>query len=245
MASNRIPENVINVNKMNNGKINVNRNNPKTTGSDIGSNIMQNIVSENRKRKCPGKYSEFHMASGRKSNTSNAKAPSSFFENDPTNSSCERSKRSIASDKILPLSQSEAPSTTSSSPKNDPSTTPPIPLSADIDCPETAGSGIDTSNSARANMGSDNIEDVVTDAGDEGEDSCPLCKENVADEDGGIECENCFNWYHKTCLNMPDEEYAIITENPEVKWFCVRCLAIKANKINWGKYAQDADAGKN
>ena len=42
---------------------------------------------------------------------------------------------------------------------------------------------------------------------------------------------------HKTCLNLSDDEYEELnSQNPDIHWFCARCLSIKANKLNWGKY---------
>ena len=64
---------------------------------------------------------------------------------------------------------------------------------------------------------------------------CPLCKEGPVQD--GISCDTCKDWYHQTCLNMSDEEFELLTNNPDTThWFCVRCLAIQANNIKWGKY---------
>ena len=66
--------------------------------------------------------------------------------------------------------------------------------------------------------------------------SCPLCKEEVTEDQDGVYCETCLTWAHKTCLNLSDEEFAIVLNNSETPWFCARCMAIKANNIKWGEY---------
>ncbi len=64
--------------------------------------------------------------------------------------------------------------------------------------------------------------------------NCPVCREDVEEEQAGILCEMCKTWAHSTCLHMTEFEFNTLVNSPQ-PWYCMRCLSIKANKIKWGK----------
>ena len=83
-------------------------------------------------------------------------------------------------------------------------------------------------------------QDIGTD--DNNDDACcPLCKEEVTTIQKGVQCNMCSKWSHKTCLNLSDEEYMVLTEDHDNPWFCARCMNIKANKIRWGEYEGETE----
>ncbi len=53
---------------------------------------------------------------------------------------------------------------------------------------------------------------------------CGECKRAVTDEDEGLQCEICQEWFHCVCLEMPSESYRFINENSvSIHWYCCRC----------------------
>ena len=68
---------------------------------------------------------------------------------------------------------------------------------------------------------------------DDGDPNCPVCREEVLSVQPGIACDLCKTWFHRPCLHMDEEVYQELGSS-SVKWFCMRCQAIKANKIEWG-----------
>ena len=69
---------------------------------------------------------------------------------------------------------------------------------------------------------------------EEDDPNCPLCREEVEHRQQGIACDSCKLWYHRPCLYMTDEVYQELSASEE-SWFCMRCLAIKGNRIKWGE----------
>ena len=65
--------------------------------------------------------------------------------------------------------------------------------------------------------------------------NCPVCKEEVMPMTPGIVCDTCKTWFHRACLDMSQETYDELSKNNE-SWFCLRCLSIRANKINGGTW---------
>lgn len=55
---------------------------------------------------------------------------------------------------------------------------------------------------------------------------CYVCKEEVTDEDHALECSCCNFWHHISCVNVSEEAYTFLDNNPElpgVKWYCTKC----------------------
>ncbi len=54
------------------------------------------------------------------------------------------------------------------------------------------------------------------------DDTCSICHNNVGDDDLGLQCDNCDNWKHSTCLGLSDEEYDNLFTTEDV-WECSDC----------------------
>ncbi len=50
--------------------------------------------------------------------------------------------------------------------------------------------------------------------------NCPVCGNPVSDEDKGIECDVCHNWWHAVCANLTIKEYEVITKKSKHLRFC-------------------------
>ena len=69
--------------------------------------------------------------------------------------------------------------------------------------------------------------------------NCPICKEDVQEDQDGILCNTYLVWLHKTCLHFTNEESEdVVYANP---WFSSHYLSIKLNKITWGEYEGEED----
>lgn len=52
---------------------------------------------------------------------------------------------------------------------------------------------------------------------------CPVCVKKVGDDEEGLQCDDpCNRWFHRTCAGVPKTEYAKISSNNVVKWYCTR-----------------------
>ena len=63
--------------------------------------------------------------------------------------------------------------------------------------------------------------------------NCPVCREEVENGQPGICCDLCKSWHHRGCLHMTEAIYEELQASTD-PWYCMRCLAIKGNKISWG-----------
>lgn len=62
---------------------------------------------------------------------------------------------------------------------------------------------------------SDREEDVLT---------CTKCKSDFRDpNDKLIQCERCDKWFCVTCLKMEDTHYSLISQRPDMHWYCQEC----------------------
>ena len=149
----------------------------------------------------------------------------SFFKNSPLQPPTSFDR---CANKVLPSSQPLSP------PEEDEITIPPsqnlAPLKDVISgTDETIENSFDPSQPLFLSS------EEETPADSDENDCCPLCKEGPVQD--GISCHTCKAWCHQTCLNMSDEEFELLTNNPDTThWFCVRYLAIQPNNIKWGKY---------
>lgn len=51
---------------------------------------------------------------------------------------------------------------------------------------------------------------------------CVTCSQVVRDDDNGMQCEICEEWYHAKCQNINDEGYKVLgMEN--IHWYCIGC----------------------
>ena len=72
---------------------------------------------------------------------------------------------------------------------------------------------------------------------------CPICKQDVSEDQQGLVCTRCQVWSHYDCLNISQEESNELKESLH-DWYCVCCQLIRANKIKWGKMeGEDAIGG--
>lgn len=52
---------------------------------------------------------------------------------------------------------------------------------------------------------------------------CPICVKKVDDDDEGLQCDNpCDRWFHRQCTGVPKSDYAKISGDNSVKWYCSR-----------------------
>ena len=85
-----------------------------------------------------------------------------------------------------------------------------------------------------ANIEQENANEIPTIDNINNYPNCPICKEDVQEDQDRIHCDMCLVWPHKTCLHLTNEESEdVVYANP---WFCSYCLSIKSNKITWGEY---------
>ena len=61
---------------------------------------------------------------------------------------------------------------------------------------------------------------------------CSICKEDQEHEANSVCCGMCKVWTHRKCLFLTHDEYNSTSE----PWYCVTCLSIRSNKIEWGSF---------
>ena len=60
---------------------------------------------------------------------------------------------------------------------------------------------------------------------------CPNCRKTVEDEQDGVECDMCGNWYHGKCQNVTEELYKVLgNKKYSINWYCDIC-DLSAKKI--------------
>ena len=53
---------------------------------------------------------------------------------------------------------------------------------------------------------------------------CHLCKENLSAQPDSIGCDGvCKLWFHVKCVDLDDDQFAILNEDDTSKWFCSTC----------------------
>ena len=50
-------------------------------------------------------------------------------------------------------------------------------------------------------------------------DVCPECQNHVSDDDKGICCEKCLQWWHSTCAKINSSEYDLLTKHVNGSFF--------------------------
>ena len=50
------------------------------------------------------------------------------------------------------------------------------------------------------------------------------CNQLVLNDQEGVQCDMCDNWFHRTCVNISKEEYKKQKKNESLQWFCGKCL---------------------
>ena len=53
---------------------------------------------------------------------------------------------------------------------------------------------------------------------------CGLCSKPVKRNQKGIECEDCFEWFHTNCIFMSTQSYQTFADNTKLVWMCNRCM---------------------
>lgn len=228
-------------------------------GSAIGdTEILNEMLGAHtiRKRKMPVKFDNCEMSNTnatRKKSGENCAPPSKSFlamDKSSTNNSYKRQTTSRDNTtKVLPLSQPLSHAIPQPTLHIDQSLKERSGAAGNVvdDTPNT-----DTTRRTRSSLNGGSCQRTtseereptgITPSQNTDEKSCcPIyvCKEDVKEHEVRIDCEMCFIGSHKSCLNMSDEEHAAIG-NSDVSWYCVRCRAIKANKISWGKYEGETE----
>ena len=59
--------------------------------------------------------------------------------------------------------------------------------------------------------------------GDKEKDECKVCKDLVAENHKGINCDICEYWYHCKCIEMEGTAYKIY-KNENLPWVCSSCI---------------------
>lgn len=52
--------------------------------------------------------------------------------------------------------------------------------------------------------------------------TCFICTLGVQNNQKGLQCDVCLNWWHTKCLNISDQKYAFL-KSDNVSWFCDNC----------------------
>lgn len=54
---------------------------------------------------------------------------------------------------------------------------------------------------------------------------CEVCQSVVGTEDKAIECEICKEWFHRTCVDLTDNEYEVLATHKlgTIHWYCATC----------------------
>lgn len=64
---------------------------------------------------------------------------------------------------------------------------------------------------------------------------CVICMRKVLDTEKGIQCDKkCDRWFHVSCVELTDTEYAELSSNTKKKWFCNRvdCVSLNNHPTN-------------
>lgn len=67
------------------------------------------------------------------------------------------------------------------------------------------------------------MEESYGNAKEEGDTCCLGCKKEVRNNQNGVQCDMCNNWFHAGCEKVGLEEYKILQVSKITKWFCRKC----------------------
>ena len=79
-----------------------------------------------------------------------------------------------------------------------------------------------TIRSALVDMGPKKDKNAAASSRDRKED-CNECKKKVTENENGLQCESCEEWYHTKCLKVPDDVYVFLMGNRNFHWLCSNC----------------------
>lgn len=54
-------------------------------------------------------------------------------------------------------------------------------------------------------------------------DICPVCENHVKQNEMGLQCEQCKQWYHAKCDNFSEDEYTLAQSKKNLKYICPKC----------------------
>ena len=56
-------------------------------------------------------------------------------------------------------------------------------------------------------------------------DQCPICDNQVRENEAGVQCDICQGWFHAKCEKVSDALYAVLNsdENEHLNWYCSFC----------------------
>ena len=60
-------------------------------------------------------------------------------------------------------------------------------------------------------------------------DVCLQCDNGVKNDEKGIMCQKCFQWFHGRCLNISDDAVDLMGTIPGCYWYCADCNAPRMN----------------
>ena len=52
---------------------------------------------------------------------------------------------------------------------------------------------------------------------------CKKCVKVVTDDDKGLQCEVCEDWFHCKCVGVSAQLYQRLKENECLHWYCIPC----------------------
>ena len=56
-----------------------------------------------------------------------------------------------------------------------------------------------------------------------------VCCKSVSYSQKGIECSRCERWTHASCANVSNKEYAALSADETIVWYCPECVAITSD----------------
>ena len=61
-------------------------------------------------------------------------------------------------------------------------------------------------------------------------DICPDCQNSVGENEKGLNCDECRQWYHAPCLKIEDEKYDWLASSDNLLFVCDTCKVNRANE---------------
>jgi len=52
---------------------------------------------------------------------------------------------------------------------------------------------------------------------------CGICIKGVGDKESGIQCELCEQWWHASCVKIPEDIYKMLDKIANLHWYCEVC----------------------
>ena len=52
---------------------------------------------------------------------------------------------------------------------------------------------------------------------------CGVCMKGVGENESGVLCELCEQWWHTGCAKTPEEVYKVLDKIPNLHWYCEIC----------------------